>query len=159
VSLLPKTTAMKGKKKHPGGRPPTFNSPEVLQAKISSYFKTGVTKRRVVVGKGDNRRIEEIEVPTITGLCYFLGFESRQSFYDYEQKKGFSYTIKKARLFMEQQYEEQLTAGNTIGAIFALKNFGWTDEQVQKHDVSDGLASLMREISGSGDGIPVKGKS
>jgi hypothetical protein len=111
-----------------GGRPPFFETPEKLQEAISEYFITGVKKRKVVVGKGEQRRIEEIEVPTITGLCYALGFESRQSFYDYEQKEGFAYTIKRARLFIENEYEEQLSVGNTIGAIFALKNFGWSDE-------------------------------
>ena len=30
---------------------------------------------------------------------------------------------------MEQMYEEALSIGNTTGAIFALKNFGWVDKQ------------------------------
>jgi hypothetical protein len=113
---------------NPVGRPPAFETPEQLREAITDYFTNGVAKRKVVVGKGENKRVEEIEVPTITGLCYHLGFESRQSFYDYEQKPEFAYTIKRARLFIEQEYEEQLTTGNTIGAIFALKNFGWKDE-------------------------------
>lgn len=115
--------------KNLGGRPPFYKTPEELQAKIDEYFVSGVTKRIVIVGKGDNRKEIEIEVPTIAGMCYFLGFASRQSFYDYESRDGFAYTVKRARLFIEQEYEEMLHEGNTVGAIFALKNFGWTDNQ------------------------------
>jgi hypothetical protein len=118
------------------GQPPKYDNPEQLQTAINDYFKNGVTKRQVLLGKGDFQRIEEIEVPTITGLCIYLGFESRQSFYDYEERSEFSYTIKKARLFIENTYEELLQVGNTTGAIFALKNFGWTDKQVIEHEGS-----------------------
>ena len=117
-----------------GGRPALFNSDEDLQSAIDKYFKKGVHKRMVEIGKGDAKQIIEIPVPTITGLCYYLGFESRQSFYDYEKREGFSYTIKRARLFIEKEYEEQLQIGNTVGAIFALKNMGWMDSQ--KMDMS-----------------------
>lgn len=109
------------------GRPPEFKTVKELQTAIDDYFKNGVTKRQVVTGKQPNQQVIEIEVPTITGLCYHLGFASRQSFYDYEERPEFSYTIKRARLFIEKEYEEQLQVGNTVGAIFALKNFGWVD--------------------------------
>lgn len=111
-------------------RPRLFNTAEELQLKIDEYFKNGVKKRTVLIGKVPNQKAIEIEVPTITGLTLFLGFESRQSFYDYENEDGFSYTIKRARLFIEKEYEEQLQVGNTTGAIFALKNMGWIDKQV-----------------------------
>jgi hypothetical protein len=109
------------------GRPPMFESPEEIQGLIDEYFKTGVKKKVYVVGKPPVK--VEIECPTITGLCIYLGFESRQSFYDYEAKPEFAYTVKRARLFIENEYEEMLNGGNTTGAIFALKNFGWTDKQ------------------------------
>ena len=110
------------------GRPPHFKTVKELQLKIDEYFNGGLKKRIIFVGKGDNKEAIEIEVPTISGLAYFLGFESRQSFYDYEKYDGFSYTIKRARLFIEKEYEEQLQVGNTTGAIFALKNMGWIDK-------------------------------
>lgn len=113
----------------PAGRPPTFDTPDALQDAIDEYFKEGVTVKKIVVGKAPNTTILEVEVPTITGLCYHIGFESRQSFYDYETKADFSYTVKKARLFIERHYEEMLQTGNTVGAIFALKNFDWRDKQ------------------------------
>jgi len=89
------------------GHPPLYKTPELLQEAIDKYFNEGVTIRKVIVGSGGNKQLAEIPVPTITGLCYYLGFESRQSFYDYEEREGFSYTVKRARLFIEKEYEEQ----------------------------------------------------
>ena len=65
-----------------------------------------------------------------------LGFCDRQSFYEYEKKPEFTYTIKKARFFIEQHYEELLQTGNVTGAIFALKNFGWVDRTESNIEVS-----------------------
>lgn len=114
------------------GRPPMFDTPEQLQKAIDDYFNGGLKIRKIIVGKAPNSQLVEIPVPTITGLCYYIGFESRQSFYDYEKRPEFSYTVKRARLFIEQEYEEQLSVGNTVGAIFALKNMGWIDKQTQE---------------------------
>lgn len=111
-----------------GGAPPRFATAEALQASVDEYFQWGVRTKPVIVGKGDSQKVIDVPIPTISGLCYFLGFESRQSFYDYEKKEGFAYTVKRARLFIEQEYEMQLNAGNTVGAIFALKNMGWIDK-------------------------------
>lgn len=121
------------------GRPPKFDNEQQLQSLIEEYFQSGVKKKSVTIGKPPNQQVIEIEVPTITGLCIYCGFESRQSFYDYEARPDFSYTIKRARLFIENEYEEMLHLGNPTGAIFALKNFGWTDKQEidQKTTVED----------------------
>jgi len=108
-----------------GGRPPLFTDPKELQEKIDDYFQSGVNEKEIITKLGTKERVP---VPTISGLCYHLGFESRQSFYDYEKTDGFSYTIKRARLFIENEYESQLQIGNTTGAIFALKNMGWIDK-------------------------------
>ena len=97
------------------GRPLIFSTPNELQKYISAFFQ------------------EETGRITISGLAYYLGFESRQSFYDYEKRPEFSYTIKRARLFIENEYEKLLISNNTTGAIFALKNFGWSDKQEIQH--------------------------
>ena len=133
---------------NPVGRPPMFKTPEEIQNMITDYFISGVRKRKILVGKGDNARVEEIEVPTITGLCYYLGFESRQSFYEYELKDEFTYTIKRARLFIEVHYEEMLQTGNTTGAIFALKNFDWKDTQ---HNINENKEPLKVIVSNESD--------
>jgi len=117
---------------------PLYETGQDLQDAIDRYFKEGVTLRKVLVGKSDNKELVEIPVPTITGLCYYLGYESRQSFYDLEKVERYSYTIKRARLFIEKEYEEQLQVGNVTGAIFALKNFGWIDKT--DHEVSGGFS-------------------
>lgn len=91
-----------------GGRPPLYSNAEEMQLAIDAYFG------------GDG-------IKTISGLAYHLGFESRQSFYDYESREGFSYTIKRARTKIEIHYEEKLQGTTPTGPIFALKNLGWKD--------------------------------
>jgi|SRR5690606_27525253 len=97
------------------GRPPFFESPEQMTEKIYGYF--------------EETSISDL---TITGLALFLGFESRQSFYDYGEKQEFAYIIKRARLVIENKYESALTDNNATGSIFALKNMGWKDKTEQE---------------------------
>lgn len=103
-------------KKHAGGRPPTWTSPDALQALIDTYFKNS-TK------------------PTLSGLANTVGV-SRRTLYTYSQKDEFLPTIEAARDYIQQIYEEHLiynTKTNTNGLIFALKNSGWTDRQEVDH--------------------------
>ncbi len=104
-------------KKEPGD--PLYSNSDDLEKAIEDYFELIKTIR---------------ENPTITGLAYHLGFASRQSFYDYEKNDIFAYTIKRARLKIESQYERRLFEQSPTGAIFALKNFGWVDRQEVKHE-------------------------
>ena len=97
------------------GRPPKYKTALELQEKIDEFFNA------------ENQTI------TISGLCYYLGFSSRQSFYDLQKKGEFSYTVKKARIRIEMYYESMLLTRASTGAIFALKNFGWTDKQEIDH--------------------------
>ena len=94
-------------------RPRHYDTAEEIQEAIDKYFSVCL--------------IDE-KPPTITGLAYDLGFESRQSFYKYETEGEFSYTIKRARLRIESQYEQNLSGTAATGSIFALKNFGWKDK-------------------------------
>ena len=96
--------------KHPGGRPPKFETPEQLEQACGEYIEAN----------GLNL--------TITGLAMYLGFDSRQSLYDYEKRPEFSYIIKAARLAVENSYEKSLRSVSVTGAIFALKNMGWRDK-------------------------------
>jgi hypothetical protein len=108
-----------------GGRPALFETDDDLSLKINEYFL------ELTVNK---------EPATITGLALYLGFESRQSFYDYEDRDGFSYTIKRARLRIEHEYEKKLTGNNVAGPIFALKNLSWKDKTEQDLNVSGGIS-------------------
>ena len=64
------------------GHPPKYNNVDDLDNAIQDYFDNGVTIKTVIVGRGNNTTELQVPVPTITGLCFHLGFESRQSFYD-----------------------------------------------------------------------------
>ena len=72
------------------GRPPLFNTPEELQDAIQDYFDYCKPK----IEDGELKSLGESI--TITGIALYLGFESRQSFYDYEKHDQYSYIIKKA---------------------------------------------------------------
>ena len=91
-----------------------------------------LTPEQVVFEKGTI----ELPVYTVAGLAYFLGFESRQSFYAYEDKIEFSYTIKRARLRIEKGYEQNLQFNNPTGSIFALKNMGWHDKSEIEQNIN-----------------------
>jgi hypothetical protein len=97
-----------------GGRPPKYETPEELKKKCTEYFESAIKLEEKI---------------TITGLALFLGFDSRQSLYDYKEKKAFSYIIKNAMLTVENSYESK----GTNFDIFALKNMGWTDKQEIDH--------------------------
>ena len=115
-----------------GGRPAFFDSAEELQLKIDDYFTNSPDKREIAYEGG----IIKLSIFSVCGLAYYLGFESRQSFYAYEQKEEFSYIIKRARLKIEQMYEQNLQFNNATGSIFALKNMGWQDKtEVQQNQV------------------------
>lgn len=115
-----------------GGRPAFFDSAEELELKIDDYFTNSPDKREIAYEGG----IIKLSIFSVCGLAYYLGFESRQSFYAYEQKEEFSYIIKRARLKIEQMYEQNLQFNNATGSIFALKNMGWQDKtEVQQNQV------------------------
>lgn len=119
------------------GRPPLFKSDSQLKSKINKYFKSIEGEFHMEPGEDEEGNIIEKKVwdsypepATITGLCLFLGFESRQSFHDYAKNEEFSYTIKKARLRIEHEYEKSMNTSKIPTAqIFALKNLGWSDKQ------------------------------
>lgn len=115
--------------KHPGGRPPKFSNPKDMEAKIATYFENCPDKR-VVYYEGTKI---EIPCPTISGLALFLGFVDRYSMYDYEKKPEFTNTIKRARAFITKIYEQLTHTGTCTGAIFMLKNYGYTDKTEIEH--------------------------
>ena len=130
------------------GKPPMFSNVNELDQAIALYFEKPPVRTIVMGGK-------ELEVPilTITGLCLSVGFCSRQSFYDYEKKPEFAYTIKRARMFIEHEYEGMLGMGNCAGAIFALKNHGWKDTIDMNQTISKPktLAAFYGDTNGDGD--------
>ena len=103
-----------------GGRPPKYDKPEDLENKCIEYF---------------TNCIQNTEKATITGLALYLGFCERSSLTDYSNKKEFSHIIKRAKLTVENSYENSATTFD----MFALKNMGWIDktETIQRNINSD----------------------
>lgn len=133
------------------GRRPDYATAEELAAKIQEYFdycqgefheeeqpkldKKGLPTDQKVKVKVWDRYPENLK---ITGLCLFLGFESRGTFdKQAERDDDFSYIVKRAKMVIEGGYEDRLwsdTPGSSTGAIFALKNMGWADKSEVKTD-------------------------
>lgn len=140
-----------------GGRPPIFNTPEELRLKINEYFEYVKGEFEEVLEINEEGIKETVkkwirypENVTITGLCIYLGFDSRQSFYDYEKRDGFSYIIKKARLLVENSYEDKaIDAKNPTFHIFALKNMGWSDKHEIDHTSGGEKIEPTRIVFGS----------
>lgn len=149
------------------GRPPLFETPEALQAKIDEYFVwiKGVFHEEFQTiapkynGKGVPPPPERIKVkvwdrdpepPTITGLTLHLGFAARQSLLDYmDRGDEFSDMVKRAKTRVEHGYEMGLFGQSPTGAIFALKNMGWADKQDVKHSGELKIDKLTVELISS----------
>lgn len=131
-----------------GGRPPIYATPEELQAKCDDYFEwvkgESHSEKRTLTHKDGSIEEQEVNVwdrvpepLTVTGLALHLGFCSRSTLDDYENKPEFSYIIKRARARVENGYEKALHAQSPTGAIFALKNMGWKDKtEVDSNNVN-----------------------
>ena len=65
---------------------------------------------------------------TITGLALALN-TSRKTLMQWEGREDIGNAIKKGKDRCENYAEERLFMPNPTGAIFALKNFDWTDRQ------------------------------
>ena len=124
------------------GQPAFYTDPEELKNAIQEYFDSCIPTFH-------DGNITSLNNPTVSGLAYALGFESRQSMYDYEKREQFSYIIKRARLFVEMNYEQNLCNPQikATGPIFALKNMGWFDKAPDTNgDNSDKLAQVIRDV-------------
>lgn len=96
-----------------------YETVDELQEAINSYFESRDGKN---------------EPYTVCGLALHLGFLSRRSVYDYAEgkikdKPAYKHTVKNALLKIEEYAERNLYGKHVIGAIFSLKNRGWTDKQ------------------------------
>lgn len=98
-------------------RPLKWTDPEEFAKKVDEYFEDTTIKH------------------TWTGLALYLGFAGRDGLWEYGKKERFSYPVKKALSKIETIYEERLDTKAAVGAIFALKNFGWTDKKELEHTI------------------------
>lgn len=84
---------------------------------------------------------------TMSGLALALGFNSRAAFNKFPTTtagKVYAGVHARTRLMIENAYEMQLYSNGAGGAIFALKNMGWTDRQVLSAEVV--VTKIKRQI-------------
>lgn len=117
-----------------GGRPRIYESVEEIEEVIESYIIECKTKK---------------EKPTITGATLYLGFCDKTTLYDYRDREGFSHSVKRLLLFVENGYEVSLQGNNVTGAIFALKNMGWKDKTEMDVRTPEGLTIRYNQQPGN----------
>jgi len=129
--------------KNPVGRPLLFKTPQLLQEAIDSYFDKPPQVKRIW-GK-DGESYEDLPIYTVSGLAYHLGFNSRQTLYNYTDRPEFLDITKRAILFIECEYERAMRENNVAGVIFALKNMGCRDKQDIEHSGTFTFADMAKK--------------
>lgn len=100
-------------------RPRIIKSPKQFDELAEAYFAECDSKEKPY---------------TVTGLALGLGLSSRAALDEYEKREGFFNSVKRAKMRVENSYEESLRGKcHPSGPIFALKNFGWRDKQEIEH--------------------------
>lgn len=132
------------KPKHPGGRPPKYPTPELLQTAVDDYFEScWVDKVTENTDKDGNCTMSNVRYQqrpyTIAGLAYHLEMTT-QALRDYQAKDEFLCIIKRAKQKVEMNVEESLVEGkNATGPIFWLKNHaGYKDKHETELTGKDG---------------------
>lgn len=119
------------------GRPRKWDDPDKLLEAGMQYF-------------------EEDDKPTLSGLALHLGFCDRFSLYDYEKNENFSHAIKALRakltniIARRALYHE---GGQVTGAVFYLKNLGYSDRQVTAIEGGDPEKPVKVEHSVDPDNV------
>lgn len=122
----------------PAGRPLKFETVEILQSKIDEYFAN-----------------EAEELWTITGLALALD-TFRSVLIDYQEREEFTYAIKRAKEKVQNAYERDLRRKGRSGDIFALKNFGWRDDQNVDHTTGgEKITFMIQTYKPNGDKNPI----
>lgn len=122
----------------PMGRPLKFLSANEIDCVADEYFARCKAEEKPI---------------TITGLCLALDFTSRKVLMEYEDGRHddvdpeFSNTIKRAKMKCENYAETQVFSGkNPAGAIFCLKNYGWSDKQEVEHSGEVGVKRVVSDL-------------
>ena len=132
-----------------------YKTKEEIQEKIDAYFNE--CKGSPVYDKEGNPIFDKWGNPiifgerplTVTGLALALGFNSRQSLLNYQDKPEFMDTIMRAKAKVEQYAEERLfDKDGANGAKFSLANNfeGWKEKQQIDANV-DSEVTISIELS------------
>lgn len=98
-------------------RPPKFQTTEDFENAAEAYF----------IACEDP---DKPDIPTVNGLCLALDI-CRDTLWEYAKKPEFSDAVKRARTRLELAWEKRLAGNACTGAIFWLKNQGWSDKTEQ----------------------------
>jgi hypothetical protein len=112
-------------------RPLKIKTPAEFEKKANAYFADCEAR-----GKR----------PTVTGLSRALGFATRKGLFDYRRREEFEYVANRAVLRVEESYEEMLDGQFVTGAIFALKNMGWSDQIEKKIETTHRIEKIEIEL-------------
>ena len=117
----------------PWGRPRKWKEPEEIWELAEEYFKYCYANGKPL---------------TITGLALALG-TTRQTIQEYSNnyETKFHDVMKKIKQIVENYAEEALySQGKTTGAIFFLKNFGWTDKTETEINIKGIFGQTHQEL-------------
>ena len=138
------------------GRPPKYKNVEEIEDKIEQYFAICEGEplldnegKPVVNEYGYPCWIKPPKPPTVTGLALALGFTTRLSLLNYQDKKEFMNTITRAKTKIEEYAESRLfDRDGSNGAQFSLRNNfkGWNGEQEKSQDEMKKLDEIIRNI-------------
>ena len=116
----------------PAGRPRLIDSPEEMLEAGLKYFDDCEKNNKPIL---------------ITGLALALGLSGREALAEYGRREEFSDTIKRLKSVCENYAESRIYGDkNPAGAIFALKNYGWTDKTQTELTGADGGEVVIRHI-------------
>ncbi len=86
---------------------------------------------------------EKVGAPlTLTAALLWMGIYDRHTLDAYARRNGFGRSVDRLRAIIADGYEQRLHTGQPTGAIFALKNMGWSDRQ--EHTFPDLPASPIK---------------
>lgn len=137
----------------------TFNSPKQFRERVDEYYDIYCSPQPIInpqtgeqIYNKDGTPATKQHTPTQGGLARFLGFVSRQSLLDYENKPLYSACVKYARTRLSEYLEAQAIHGkNPSGAIFLLNNLrdGWRDAKQIEHIDSAPKVAIVQFVSPS----------
>lgn len=143
------------------GQPPIIKSPQEMEDKINEYFKSLLPQPlldnngNVLKTKSGELAFSKERKPSVVGMALYLGYESRQSFYDNIKKPEYSYILKRARSKVELGVldggmDDEIPQALTI---FLLKQFGYSDKprEEEKDNFRKDKSILSALLGGDSD--------
>ena len=122
-----------------------FSSTEQLDELITQYFDQPNPGKENNEGKPGGT-----PTPTLAGLAFFLGFNSRMEFEACEAKGKYAAILQRARLRIESVFERKLHGHSYGGAVFALKNMERSEPFQNIASPNKGKKRLKPEIIRTG---------